>query len=175
MCVLSHEDIVKALATGDLVINPKPAVIGPDSVDLHWSGRATVFDSVAGGVLDIRDEATITALMKEKEYEEFVLHRGEVVNAYTAEHITMPNYLVARVTARSCLARVGLGVATAVLVHVGWSGHLNLELVNLGKHPIILYAGMPICQITFETLSSPTQHPYGSRGDERFQEGENHV
>lgn len=175
MCVLSHEDIVRAIEKGELVIEPKPEVVGPDSVDLHWSGRVIVIRSFRAGALDIRNEQVIAALMEEREYEDFVLHRGEVVNAFTAERIILPNNLIARVTAKSSLARIGLGVGTAVLAHAGWRGNLNLELVNLGRNPIVLYRGMAICQLTFETLSSPTHHPYGSRGDERYREGGSHA
>lgn len=171
MCVLSHEDLKKALAIGHLVVEPVPERIGPDSIDLHWSGRATTINSVKTGALDIRDDENIATLMEEREYDEFVLHRGEVVNVFTEERLALPNDLIARVTAKSSLARIGLGVGTAVIAHAGWSGQLNLELVNLGKNPITLFKGMGICQITIETLSSPTQYPYGSQGDERFQEG----
>lgn len=174
MCVLSHEDLKKALADGHLVITPVPE-IGPDSIDLHWSGEATVINSVKAGALDVRDGARITALMEKKEYDEFVLHCGEVVNVSTEEHITLPNDLIARVTAKSSLARIGLGVGTAVLAHAGWSNQLNLELVNLGRNPITLFKGMGICQITVETLSSPTQYTYGSQGEERFQKGGGNV
>ena len=50
---------------------------------------------------------------------------------------------------KSSLGRLGLIVhATAGFVDPGWKGTLTLELNNLTRVPIKLYAGLPIAQLS---------------------------
>ncbi len=39
---------------------------------------------------------------------------------------------------------------------------MTLELYNANHAPITLYWGMPVAQISFDTLSSPCENAYGS-------------
>ncbi len=39
---------------------------------------------------------------------------------------------------------------------------LTLEITNLTRVPIKLYAGLPIAQLSFMALDSPAERPYGS-------------
>ena len=52
---------------------------------------------------------------------------------------------------------------TAGFVDAGWDGHLTLELSNVATLPIALYPGMKIGQISFFEMSTPAEHPYGSK------------
>ncbi len=66
-------------------------------------------------------------------------------------------------THNSSLGRLGLIVhATAGFVDPGFSGSLTLEITNLTRVPIKLYAGLPIAQLSFMALDAPAEHPYGS-------------
>jgi hypothetical protein len=66
-------------------------------------------------------------------------------------------------THNSSLGRLGLIVhATAGFVDPGFSGSLTLEITNLTRIPIKLYAGLLIAQLSFMTLDAPAQVPYGS-------------
>ena len=68
-------------------------------------------------------------------------------------------------THNSSLGRLGLIVhATAGFCDPGWKGTLTLELNNLTRVPIKLYAGLPIAQLSFMTLDAPAERPYGSEG-----------
>ena len=58
--------------------------------------------------------------------------------------------------------------STASLFHAGWDGHATMELGNLGVMPVALYPGMRVCAFTFEELSSPAEHPYGSQPDDKY-------
>jgi dCTP deaminase len=62
-----------------------------------------------------------------------------------------------RVEGKSGLARVGLGVhVTAPTIHAGFSGTIQLELVNHGPMAIKLKPGLAICQLVLEqTLGMP--------------------
>jgi deoxycytidine triphosphate deaminase len=75
-------------------------------------------------------------------------------------------YLVTRAyvpTHNSSLGRLGLIVhATAGFIDPGWKGTLTLELNNLTRVPIKLYAGLPIAQLSFMGLDAPAERPYGS-------------
>ena len=44
------------------------------------------------------------------------------------------------------------------------SGKLTLELNNLTRVPIKLYAGLPIAQLSVMALDRPAERPYGSQG-----------
>jgi deoxycytidine triphosphate deaminase len=68
-------------------------------------------------------------------------------------------------THNSSLGRLGLIVhATAGFCDPGWKGTLTLELNNLTRVPIKLYAGLPIAQLSFMTLDAAAERPYGSEG-----------
>jgi deoxycytidine triphosphate deaminase len=51
---------------------------------------------------------------------------------------------------------------TAGFVDAGWDGHLTLELSNVANLPIAIYPGMKIGQISFLSMTTPAEHPYGS-------------
>lgn len=89
----------------------------------------------------------------------FELPRRELVLGWTKEYINIPTdaRLAARVEGKSSLARLGIGIhLTAPTIHAGFKGHIRLEIVNHGPIPIILKAGMRICQLIFElTLGTP--------------------
>lgn len=59
----------------------------------------------------------------------------------------------ARVEGRSSLARQGLIVHfTAPTIHTDFNGTITLEMINLGKMPLILTPGMRICQLIIESV-----------------------
>jgi deoxycytidine triphosphate deaminase len=65
-------------------------------------------------------------------------------------------------THNSSLGRLGLIVhATAGFVDPGFRGTLTLEITNLTRVPIKLYAERPIAQLSFMTLDRPAERPYG--------------
>jgi deoxycytidine triphosphate deaminase len=67
-------------------------------------------------------------------------------------------------THNSSLGRLGLLIhSTAGFVDAGWDGQLTLELSNVANLPITLYPGMKIGQISFLQMTTPAEHPYGSR------------
>ena len=72
--------------------------------------------------------------------------------------MTLPDDIVARIEGKSSLGRLGLIVhATAGFCDPGWSGTLTLELNNLTRVPIKLWAGLPIAQLSFMTLDAPAR------------------
>ncbi len=86
---------------------------------------------------------------------------GDFILAWTAETVSLPvlSRYAARVEGKSGLARLGLLVhLTAPIIHAGYRGQIQLEMVNLGPNEVSLDVGMPICQLVFEmTLGTPVK------------------
>jgi dUTPase len=67
-------------------------------------------------------------------------------------------------THNSSLGRLGLLIhSTAGFVDPGFDGHITLELSNVASLPITLYPGMKIGQVSFLQMTTPADHPYGSK------------
>src|SRR6266540_506850 len=95
----------------------------------------------------------------------FILHPGEFALAVTVERVEIPDDLVGRLDGKSSLGRLGLIVhSTAGFVDPGFKGRLTLELTNIINLPVALYYNMPVSQISFVELSTPSEKPYGSFG-----------
>jgi dCTP deaminase len=165
--VLSDRDISIALDADRIKIEPyDPRDLQPSSVDLHLDRSFRVFRNNRYPYIDPRvAQPDLTDLLSVAEDEAFVLHPGEFVLGQTLEWVELPDDLVARLEGKSSLGRLGLLIhSTAGYVDPGWKGKLTLELSNVAKLPIALYCGMKIGQISFLTMSSPVDRPYGSAG-----------
>ena len=123
-----------------------------------------LFRSHTAAVLDVKKDLTgLTDLVEVPLDGCFLLHPGEFVLGSTLERVAVPNNLVARVEGKSSLGRLGLVIhSTAGFIDAGFDGHVTLELANLANLPITLYPGMKIGQISFITMTSPAENPYGS-------------
>lgn len=167
MAVLSDRTIKEWLTVGRLSIEPlDPEAIQPASVDLRLDRSFRVFRSTTRPFVDVREPVDdLTELVEISEGEPFVIQPGSFCLGSTIETISLPDDIVARVDGRSSLGRLGLLVhATAGYVDPGWKGCLTLELSNQSQMPIALYPGMRIAQISFYTLTTPVDRPYGSTG-----------
>ncbi len=163
--ILSDRTIREELAAGRILIEPlDPADIQPSSVDLRLDRFFRVFRNHTSRVIDVReDQENLTELVEIRAEEAFILHPGEFVLGSTAERVTLPTDLVARLEGKSSLGRLGLLIhSTAGFVDAGWDGHLTLELSNVATLPITLYPGMKIGQISFLRMTTPADSPYGS-------------
>jgi len=82
------------------------------------------------------------------------LHPQQFALGATLEFVRLPPTLGAYVLSRSSWGRLGLLVATAVMVQPRFAGALTLELVNEGDSPIKLYPGAKIAQLAVHSLPS---------------------
>jgi dCTP deaminase len=115
-----------------------------------------------GTIRRLVEDGTITEPITIGPEEPFVIHPGEFCLGTTLEYIELPADIVARIEGKSSLGRLGLIVhATAGFCDPGWKGTLTLELNNLTRVPIKLWAGLPVAQLSFMTLDEPAQRPYG--------------
>lgn len=173
--ILSDRDIKKYLQEGKIKIIPEPNFeeqLGPCSLDLHLGNCFKVFRPSRYPYLDIKRKIDFELMMEEINIEEdspFILRAKEFVVAVTKEEIILPDDIMARLDGRSSLGRLGLVVhSTAARFDPGWTGKAVMELGNMGLTPIILYTGMRICAMTFETLSGPAEKPYTKQKDHKY-------
>lgn len=168
MAILSDVDIKKYLDAGKIVIDPldHPEIqIQPSSVDLKIGNEFKGFRIVRKPCIDPMDKSDLESYMESfyiDEGEPFIIHPGEFALATTYETIKLPHDLVARVEGRSSMGRLGITMhVTAGYIDPGFHGKITLEISNIGKMPVALYTGQRVCQIVFETMTSPSERPYG--------------
>jgi len=123
-----------------------------------------VFRNHTTAIIDVKKDLTdLTELVEMKGDEPFVLHPGEFVLGSTLERVAIANDLVARVEGKSSLGRLGLLIhSTAGFIDAGFDGHITLELSNVANLPITIYPRMKIGQVSFMTMTTPADKPYGS-------------
>ena len=162
--VLSDGTIRRLVDEGRVKIEPWDAgLVQPASVDLRLGDSFRVFHNHRAAAIDLADPpANLTEQVVIAEGEPFVIHPGEFVLGRTLERVEIPDDIVARIEGKSSVGRLGLIVhATAGFVDPGFTGTLTLEITNLTRIPIKLYAGRPIAQLSFMALDQPAERPYG--------------
>ncbi|MFV0307573.1 MAG: dCTP deaminase [Desertimonas sp.] len=162
--ILSDRSLREAIAEGRIVIDPHdPALIQPSSIDVRLDRFFRVFRNHTTGVIDVKqDQTEMTELIETAADDVFMLHPGEFVLGSTLERVAVPDDLVGRVEGKSSLGRLGLLIhSTAGFIDAGFDGHVTLELANVASLPITLYPGMKIGQISFMTMTTAADQPYG--------------
>lgn len=172
--ILSNVEIHRAIDEGDVVIKPEPlprfvSLEKPKSpydttaVNLQLSSALGVSDVQHPIAFDLRNKG-LPDLLK-KMYSPvtipaggYVLPPGVFVLGNTVEHVELPiregrPTLAARVEGRSSFARCGLLIHfTAPTIHAGFQGTITFEIMNFGKHSILLFPGLEIAQLIFERV-----------------------
>ena len=163
--ILSDRSIREAIAAKRIIIDPfDEACLQPSSIDVKVSNLFRVFRNHTTAIIDVKKDLTdLTELVEMKGDEPFVLHPGEFVLGSTLERVAIANDLVARVEGKSLLGRLGLLIhSTAGFIDAGFDGHITLELSNVANLPITIYPSMKIGQVSFMTMTTPADKPYGS-------------
>jgi len=173
--ILSDVDIKKNIEQGIIKIDPSPNFeeqLGPCSLDLHLGNSFKIFKMSRYSFIDLKNGANIDGMMEEivvKDGASFIIQPHDFVVAVTQEEITLPPNIMGRLDGRSSLARLGLVIhVTAARFDPGWRGKAVMELGNLGTVPIVLYSGMRICSMTFETLAASVETPYLQQKDHKY-------
>jgi dCTP deaminase len=163
--VLSDRTIREEIAAGRIVIDPfDDDLVQPSSIDVRVGDAFRVFRNSRYPYIDVKQEMEdLTELVRIEGDEPFILHPGEFVLGVVLERVALPDDMVATLDGKSSLGRLGLVVhQTAGVIDAGFDGHITLELANMANLPITVYAGMRIAQLSFMTLTTPADHPYGS-------------
>ncbi|RCW47164.1 dCTP deaminase [Halopolyspora algeriensis] len=171
--LLSDRDLRKELDEGRLELDPfDVSLIQPSSIDVRLDRFFRVFDNTKYTHIDPSlQQDELTSLVENTDDDPFVLHPGEFVLGSTFEVVRLPDDLAGRLEGKSSLGRLGLLThSTAGFIDPGFHGHITLELSNVANLPITLWPGMKIGQLCLFRLSSPAEHPYGSkRAGSRYQ------
>jgi dCTP deaminase len=164
--LLSDQDLRKEVESGRLLLEPFDVeMVQPSSIDVRLDRFFRVFNNTKYTHIDpAMQQDELTSLVEAPADEPFVLHPGEFVLGSTYEMVTLPDDLAGRLEGKSSLGRLGLLThSTAGFIDPGFSGHITLELSNVANLPITLHPGMKIGQLCLFKLSSPAEHPYGSK------------
>ena len=167
MAILSDKTIKEYLKEGKIGFEPltDEKQIQPSSVDMRLGDEFKVFKVIRKPFIDPEDEDDIASYMESTivpEGEAFIIHPNEFALATTAEYVKVPDDLVARVEGRSSMGRLGVTMhVTAGFIDPGFEGKITLEISNIGAMPVALYPGQRVCQIVFETMTTPSELPYG--------------
>jgi dCTP deaminase len=162
--ILSDRSIREAMDASRIIVDPfDEACLQPSSIDVKVSNLFRVFRNHSTAIIDVKKDLTeLTELVEIPDGEAFILHPGEFVLGSTLERIGIAADLVARVEGKSSLGRLGLLIhSTAGFIDAGFDGHITLELSNVANLPITLYPSMKIGQVSFMTMTTPADRPYG--------------
>ena len=169
--ILTDREIKIALKKGQITIDPLPdeaTSYQSTAVDLTLSPIVRIFKEGVTGInfdpdSEEYDYKTVIDMVTTREEltAPFTLVPQALLLAWTNETISIPNdsRLAARVEGKSSLSRLGVGIhITAPTIHAGFSGTIQLEIVNHGFTPVILRPKMRICQLIFEmTFGTPAK------------------
>ena len=179
--ILSNTSIWSALEDGRLSIEPTPSprdnVPGGErsaydttAVDLHLTNYYSLPRLAPGVQIDLAQPGTVPTLEALTDQNPipdtgYLLEPNQFVLSQTRElvHLRLradldeaaadKPLLAARVEGNSSRARFGLLVHfTAPTIHAGFHGRITLEMINLGKWPLLLKPNIPICQLIIEQV-----------------------
>lgn len=172
--ILTDREIRISLETRMIEVDPLPSdrAFSSTSLDLTLGSNLRVFKTHPIGIKSVIDPAAqgysfnklIGSLTETLDISAgYDLDPNRLVLGWTAERVDLKSQarIAARVEGKSSLARLGLVVhMTAPVIHAGFAGNIQLEIVNFGPLPIRLSPGMPICQLVFETTLGVPQAGY---------------
>jgi dCTP deaminase len=172
--ILTDREIKIALERGLIQIDPVPdgeAAFSSTAVDLTLDSTLIMFNDPVQGIEQAIDPSLASAsdilqgltTRRKIPKDGFLIQPKTLVLAWTKEYVglNIGTRIAARVEGKSSLARFGLGVhVTAPTIHAGFTGQIQLEMVNHGAAPIRLRTGMRICQLIFETTLGTPERGY---------------
>lgn len=168
MSVLSDRDIYDAIQKRMFSIEPLVADnVQPGSIDLTLHHDIEIFSH--DGVLDperTTPEEILRGITKKSLRDSpHELAPGAFVTGYSAERIRLSSFLGGRLYNRNSLAKCGLDATISRFVNPGYEGRKIIVIRNIGDWPILLHAGMRICQLELHMLSSQAMRGYADRHD----------
>lgn len=145
--ILSDRDLKNIILNQKVyLVNPfNIEDLQPCSIDLHLGDELKTLD---GKTIDLTQGS-------------YKLKPQEFLLGSTMERVNVPFDLMARVEGKSSIARLGVMIhITAGFIDAGFNGNVTLEIYNCSDREFELFHGDAICQVAFETLTSPVETPY---------------
>jgi deoxycytidine triphosphate deaminase len=170
--ILSDHSIREAIAAGRIVIDPlDDSCIQPSSVDLRLDRLFRVFLNHTMPVIDVKkDLSDLTRLVEIDDGDAFILHPGEFVLGSTAETVSLPDDLVARIEGKA------LALDTDIPTPDGWKtiGEIGVGdwVFGLDGEPVPVVAvtppmtGRPCREVVFSdgtTVVADVAHQWFTR------------
>lgn len=152
MSILTHDEILKEIASGNIVIDPFDATcVGPASVDLHLGNEFRVFRK-SHDVVRVTPDADYEAITEKMIVQDhLLLMPQETVLGITHEKITLASNMCGWLEGRSRFSRLGLLVhISASFMQPGIENKQVLEISNFSPMPLELYPGIAVCQFIFQ-------------------------
>ncbi|WP_420368555.1 dCTP deaminase [Curtobacterium sp. L1-20] len=174
MTAVLENEIYAAMAETELdrklIITPlldAEQQVGPGTIDLRLGTEFLETDRMDDGVVDVvADDAFSRYREGRRTYVQlggtYTLPPQGFLLGSTLEFVGMPHNMHGQVLSRSSWGRLGLIVATAVVVQPGYRGMLTLELVNTSNAPIVLRPGLRVAQLQLWRAESMVTDPYRS-------------
>ena len=155
---LTGPEIVRRRANGQIVIDPfDPAHVNPNSYDLTLGNGVGIYQEIDRW--DVRNPPALKTFTGSDDGV-WYLDPGYLYLMSTVERVGAHS-LVPIINGKSSTGRLGLSIhCTAGFGDVGFFGTLTLEISVI--HPLTVYAGMRICQISFQEVVGEIQ-PYRGR------------
>lgn len=149
--ILSDRDIDHIIKSGKaFLVNPyNEDNLQANSVDLTLGWE---LKTINGKSIDLRCGS-------------YKLKPKEFILGSTSEKVHLPYDLCGHIDGKSSIGRLGVFIENSGFIDSGFTGNITLEIYNASDKEFELYHSMDICQILFQTLTSPVQKPYGTRGN----------
>ena len=150
--ILTHDVILAEIAAGRVAFDPyHPDQVGPASVDLHLGDEIRVARGPAEPV-DVNDAADYTRFTELRRLDgPYELAPGETIHGITRERVRLADDIAGWLEGRSRFARLGLTIhVTAGFIAPGVNSRQVLEMSNVAHRPLVLHAGVRLCQIVLQ-------------------------
>lgn len=146
--MLSNVDIFAYMESGDILIEPyEKDQLQANAYDLQM---ANDFMNEVGE--PVKKKIINNAVTLEPK--EFILGTSK-------EYVALSDLICAMLHTRSSIGRMGiLTHTTAGLIDAGFEGEITFELFNCTDRSVQLPLNIPVAQLTFHRLETPTSEPY---------------
>ena len=157
--ILTRNEILKAVQTGDIVIDPfEESALDAASYDMTLYHQIRVFIEGLNEIdlIEMAQDAgtllNITRIIDVPAESYYLLKPGELVLGMTLEKLTLPPNIAGSLEGRSRFARMGLMVhVTASFLQPGINNTRQVfEIFNASRNAIKLRSGVRIAQVIFE-------------------------
>lgn len=171
MSILTDRDILQAINDQLLAITPfDKARLGPNSYDVTLARELRTYkltdDCGYRRPLDCQADNPTTQV--DIPSTGLTLQPGVLYLGSTVEWTNNIGF-APKINGKSSLGRLGLNIhATAGEGDVGFAGTWTLELSVV--HPLVVYAGMPVAQLLWSTITSPPIQSYRNRASSKYQD-----
>ncbi len=160
--ILTDQQILSEMKAGNIVVRPfHRKYLGSNSYDVHLGRWLAVYNDE---ILDAKKHNRVHYLRIPKEGIVLVpskLYLG-VTKEYTETHRHVPF-----LEGKSSIGRLGIDIhATAGKGDIGFCNTWTLEISV--RHPVRIYAGMPIGQLIYFEVSGELNVPYNKKKNAKY-------